>query len=340
MKAIAKYWEKLEENRVVCTLCPDLCKLYDGQVGACGVRINESGTLYTYTYGSLISANIDPVEKKPLFHFIPGHKTLTIATPGCNLHCKGCQNYEISQVNIKKQDKSFYIDTFIDPKKVVDIALQNGCKSISYSYSDPTIFIEYMLDVAKEAKKKGLKNIMVTALYIESPPLEDTFDFIDAYSIDLKFFDDKIYRTYSKGKLEPILKAIKSVYEAKKWLEITTLLVPTLLDENQLRAIARFIKNELSENVPWHISKFFPYYKALDLPPTPDYLLERAFEIGKEEGLNYIYVGNIWPNYKEDTICPNCKTVLIKREGYKVVKNIVKHSRCPNCEFYVPIIEI
>ncbi len=335
MKTLAKFW-KPSNGKVECYLCPVECRLKEDQVGSCGVRVNHGGKLYTYTYGSLISAAVDPVEKKPLFHFYPGHTTLTIATPGCNLHCRGCQNWEISQVPKGKVfEDSFFTDTNVPPEAVVEAALREGCESISYSYSDPTIFVEYMLDVARIAKEKGLKNIMVTAGYINREPLEEIDRYMDAYSIDLKFFSDESYRRYSKGRLQPVLDTIKFVFERGKWVELTTLLVPEFLDERQIRDIARWIVRELAPWVPWHLSRFFPYYKATDLPPTPVEDLERAFQIGKEEGLEFVYVGNLFGNRQESTYCPLCGEEVIGRRGYLITKVELEGGRCKRCGYEI-----
>ena len=335
MKTLAKFWRPIN-GKVECYLCPVGCELKDGQVGSCGVRVNHEGKLYTYTYGSLISAAIDPVEKKPLFHFYPGHKTLTIATPGCNLHCKGCQNWEISQVpKGEVTENSFYQETNVPPEVIVEKALEEGCESISYSYSDPTIFAEYMIDVAKLAKERGLKNIMVTAGYINPEPLEEIDRYMDAYSIDLKFFSDESYRKYSKGRLQPVLDTIRYVFERGKWLEITTLLVPRYLNEEQLRGIANWISEELAPWVPWHISRFFPYYKAKDLPPTPVEELEKAYRIGKEAGLEYVFVGNLFGNDHESTFCPKCGNRVIGRKGYIITGIDMKDGKCGRCGYEI-----
>ncbi len=327
----ASYWRKTEDDKIICELCPDYCKLKEGQVGVCGVRFNKDNKLMSATYGSLVSIALDPVEKKPLFHFLPGHKTLTIATPGCNLHCLGCQNYEISQVRIDESNKSFFENTFMSPQDIVKKAVEVGAKSISYSYSDPIIFYEYMVDIAKIAKRHGLKNIMVTAGYITKEPALELIDLIDAFSIDLKFFSDKMYAKYSKAKLQPILDFIKLCVEHKKWVELTTLLVPKYVDEEQLSLIAKFIKN-LNPAIPWHISRFFPYYKAMDLPPTSESMIEKAYEIGKEEGLFYVYTGNIKSNH-ENTLCPKCGSVVIERDRYFIKSLKLNQGRCYNCEY-------
>ena len=335
MRTVARFWKPVN-GKVECYLCPVGCELKEGQVGSCGVRANHGGKLYTYTYGSLISAAIDPVEKKPLFHFYPGHRTLTIATPGCNLHCRGCQNWEISQVPKGEVFKNrFFEETMVTPELIVDKALEGGCKSISYSYSDPTIFAEYMIDVARLAKERGLKNIMVTAGYINPEPLEEIDRFMDAYSIDLKFFSDESYRRYSKGRLQPVLETIKFLFERGKWIELTTLIVPRYLDEAQIRGIAEWIAEELAPWVPWHLSRFFPHYKATDLPPTPVEDLERAYRIGKEIGLDYVYVGNLVGNSHESTFCPNCGNEVIGRHGYLITKLDLRGNLCGRCGYEI-----
>lgn len=333
MKAVAKFWKPVN-GKVKCYLCPVNCELKEGQIGSCGVRRNEEGRLFTYTFGSLSSAAIDPIEKKPLFHFYPGHSTFTIATPGCNLHCLGCQNWELSQVPKGEiLEDTFYTETSVPPELVVRKALASGCRSISYSYSDPTIFVEYVIEVAKLAREKGLKNVVVTAGYINPEPLEEMDRFIDAYSVDLKFFSDEAYRKYSKGRLAPVLETIKYLFGKGKWIELTTLLVPRYLDEKQLRGIAEWIGRELADWVPWHLSRFFPCYRATDLPPTPPEELERAYRIGREAGLKFVYVGNLPGNRHESTFCPSCGAEVITRRVYRVVRTALEDGRCSACGF-------
>ena len=335
MKKEALFYTK-EEDKVVCTLCPIRCSLKDRQGGVCGVRINHDGILYTYTYGTLVSYAVDPVEKKPLFHYFPSHKTFTIATPGCNLHCKGCQNWEISQVKAKDViENELFKDTNVPPEYVVEMAIASGSKSISFSYTEPVIFYEYMYEIARISKERGLYTIMVTALYIEEEPLEKLLEVIDAFSVDLKFFSDEAYRKYSGAKLEPILKNIKKVFKAGKWLELTTLMVPEYLTRNQIENIAKWISEELAPWVPWHISRFFPYYKAKDLPVTPLEDMLYAYEKGKEAGLEYIYLGNIDTDRYEHTYCPSCGEILIRRRIFTVIENRIKGGRCPRCSYEI-----
>jgi len=341
MKTEALFWEVIDDEKkiVQCNLCPHRCKLRDGKYGICGVRKNEGGKLYTYTYGSLVAMALDPVEKKPLYHFYPGHKTLTIATPGCNFKCLGCQNWEISQVSPEDTEREPVFSQLVEPSIIVEKALEVGAKSISFSYTEPTIYFEYMLDISKLAKEKGLYTIMVSNAYIEKEPLEVLLDYIDAFSFDLKFFSDEQYRKYAKGRLEPVLSTIKKVFEAGKWLEITTLLVPQFLDLEQIEKIALWIKEELSDWVPWHISRFFPQYKTVGiLPPTPEDMIFQAYEIGKRIGLKYIYVGNFPLSALENTYCPNCGKLLIKRQGFFIVENYLKGPYCPFCGHKIEIV--
>ncbi len=335
MKAVARFW-KAVNGRVKCHLCPVNCELKDGQIGTCGVRVNEGGTLYTYTYGSLSSAAVDPIEKKPLFHFYPGHPTFTIATPGCNLHCLGCQNWELSQVPKGEiLTDSFYRETHVPPEVVVRKALELGCESISYSYSDPTVFAEYVIEISRLAREKGLRNVMVTAGYINPEPLEEIDRYMDAYSVDLKFFSDEAYRKYSKGRLQPVLETIRYIFRRGKWLEITTLLVPGYVDGDQLKGIAEWIVGELADWVPWHISRFFPHYRATDLPPTPEEALERAYGIGVSAGLKYVYVGNLPGNRHESTLCPSCGEKVITRRVYRITEIRLRDGRCASCGYRI-----
>jgi len=335
VKKLANFFVR-ENGKVICHLCPVECKLKDSQAGSCGVRINNDGSLYTYTYGTLISFAVDPVEKKPLFHFLPGHRTFTIATPGCNLHCKGCQNWEISQVKgTQVLGNSLFENTYVPPEEVVNMAVDSGSESISFSYTEPVIFYEYMFDIAKKAKDKGLKTIMVSALYIKEEPLEYLIDIIDAFSIDLKFFKEDSYKKYSGAKLEPILKNIKKLFKSNKWLEITTLLVPQYLGKDQIKDIARWIAEELAPWVPWHISRFFPYHKAKDLPITPYEDMLYAYEAGKEAGLEYVYMGNIDTDRYEHTYCPSCGNLLIRRKVFYIMEINLKGNRCPSCNYEI-----
>jgi len=324
----AMFYEKLEENMVHCYLCSHHCRISEGKRGICGVRENIDGTLYSLVYGKLIASAIDPIEKKPLFHFLPGSSAYSIATVGCNFSCLNCQNYDISQM--PKPKRPIYGDE-VAPEEVVKMAKRHKCKSIAYTYTEPTIFFEYAYDIAKLAKKEGIRNVFVSNGYITEEALRVIAPFLDANNIDLKSFSDEFYRKVCGARLEPILNAIRLHKELGIWVEITTLVIPSLNDsEENFRKIAEFIKN-LDENIPWHVSRFYPAYKLHDQPPTPVETLSRARKIGLEVGLKHIYQGNV-PGEGENTFCPNCGRVLIERYSYEVTQNSVKDSKCPYCD--------
>ncbi|NWF86977.1 AmmeMemoRadiSam system radical SAM enzyme [Candidatus Bathyarchaeota archaeon] len=323
----AMFYEKLERNMVRCYLCSHHCRISEGKRGICGVRENINGTLYSLVYGKLIASAVDPVEKKPLFHFLPGSSAYSIATVGCNFSCLNCQNYDISQM--PKPNKPIYGEE-VSPEEVVEAAKRYKCESIAYTYTEPTIFFEYAYDIAKLAKKEGIKNIFVSNGYITEEALREIAPYLDANNIDLKSFSDEFYRKVCRARLEPVLNSIRLHREFNIWIEITTLVIPSLNDsEENFRKIAEFIKN-LDENIPWHVSAFYPAYKLTDLPPTQIETLDKARRIGLETGLKYVYQGNV-PGEGENTLCPSCGKVLIKRSGYIVLKYSVKDSECPHC---------
>jgi pyruvate formate lyase activating enzyme len=323
----AMFYEKLNGNMVHCYLCSHHCRISEGKRGICGVRENISGTLYSLIYGKLIAGAIDPIEKKPLFHFLPGSSAYSIATVGCNFSCLNCQNYDISQT--PKPKKPIYGDE-VAPEEVVKMAKQYKCKSIAYTYTEPTIFFEYAFDTAKLAKKEGIRNVFVSNGYITEEPLRAIAPYLDANNIDLKSFSDEFYRKVCGARLEPILNAIRLHKELGIWIEITTLVIPSLNDsEENFGKITEFMKS-LDENIPWHVSRFYPAYKLHDQPPTPVETLNRARKIGLQVGLKHVYQGNV-PGEAENTFCPNCGQVLIERCSYKVTKNSVENSKCPFC---------
>lgn len=321
------FYEKLEENMVHCHLCSHHCRISVGKRGICSVRENINGKLYSLVYGKLIASAIDPIEKKPLFHFLPGSSAYSIATVGCNFSCLNCQNYDISQT--PKPKKPIYGDE-VSPQEVVEAAKHHKCESIAYTYTEPTIFFEYAYDIAKLAKKEGIKNVFVSNGYITEEALRVIAPYLDANNIDLKSFSDEFYGKVCGARLEPVLNSIRLHKELGIWIEITTLVIPSLNDsEENFRRIAEFIKS-LDENIPWHVSRFYPAYKLYDQPPTPVETLDKAMKIGSEVGLKYMYQGNV-PGEGENTLCPNCGQVLIERHGYEVTQNSVKCSKCPYC---------
>jgi len=329
----ALLYEKLENKIVHCYLCGHQCRIADKKFGFCGVRENVDGTLYTYAYGKLIASHIDPIEKKPLYHFLPGSFSFSIATIGCNFHCGFCQNWEISQSSFRDGDN--LAGEEITPQEIVETVVKNRCKSISYTYTEPTIFFEYALETAKLAKTKGLYNNFVTNGYMSREALEMIKPYLDAANVDLKFFKDSSYRNICKASLEPVLNSIRLMRKLKIWVEITTLIVPGENDsEEELRNIAEFIVS-VDKNIPWHVSRFHPDYQFTDHKPTPETTLKKAQDIGANCGLNYVYVGNVsgWGN---DTHCHNCKKLLIKREIFSVLEYNIKQGKCVYCNTIVP----
>ncbi len=321
----ALFYEKVEDD-VRCRLCPHNCFIKPNMRGVCGVRENINGKLYSLVYGKSVSANIDPIEKKPLFHFLPGTKAFSIATVGCNFRCLFCQNFDISQA--PKPKKPIFGHELL-PEDVVGLAKRYGCSSIAYTYTEPTVFYEYALETARLARKEGIKNLWISNGYINQEPLEEISKYLDAGNIDLKG-SDKFYREIAGGRLEPVLDTIRTLKKKGIWTEVTTLLIPGHNDSvEDLKNIAEFIS---SIGAPWHISRFFPMYKMLDVPPTPLSSLEKAVEIGREKGIKYIYVGNVPEN--EDTVCPKCGFHVIERVGYQVV-NHLDHGKCPKCGYKI-----
>jgi len=310
-KEITKYYKKLEKGRVECTLCPHGCILVEGQSGLCNARKNIDEKMQSLTYGKLVAIHIDPVEKKPLYHFHPGTNTLSIGTAGCNLHCKNCQNSHISQ---KSPDDLSY--TASTPQQIIDAAIKNDCQSISYTYTEPTIFYEFMLETAKLAHKNGLKNIIVSNGYINQEPLLELVPYIDGANIDLKCFNDSIYKKMTTANLQPVLNTLKILKENGVWLEITNLVIPQWTDNMKMidEMCGWLVENNFTD-VPLHFSRFHPSYKMDDIPPTPTETLEKAYNIAKEKGIKYVYIGNLLSD-KNNTFCPYCGDKVINRDGF------------------------
>jgi len=338
----ALLYEKLENKLVHCYLCAHHCRIADKKFGFCGVRQNIDGLLYTHAYGKVIASHIDPIEKKPLYHFLPGSFSFSIATIGCNFHCGFCQNWEISQATFRDQKKGLSpqgtvpaLEEGFSPEDIVRAALKNKCKSISYTYTEPTIFFEYAYETAKLAKEKGLYNNFVTNGYMTKDALTMIKPYLDAANVDLKFFKDSSYRKICAASLQPVLDSIKLMRELGIWVEVTTLVVPRENDsEEELTGIARFIAS-VDKNMPWHVSRFHPDYKFRDREPTPEATLKRAEELGKKCGLTYIYVGNVI-GFGNDTFCPSCKKLLIKREYFSVLEYNIKQGKCSFCNALIP----
>lgn len=327
----AMLYEKLSEERVRCYLCAHECTIAEDRRGVCQVRENRGGTLYTLVYGRTIARQVDPVEKKPLFHFYPGSRSYSVATPGCNFRCTWCQNADISQM---PRESHLQMGMEASPQDIVSAAQRNRCRSIAYTYTEPTIFFEYSYDTARVAHQQGLANIYVTNGFMTAGAGEmlETLDpYLDAANVDLKAFRDETYREYVGGRLEPVLNSLKKMKELGIWLEVTTLVIPGINDEsNELRDAASFIADELGPETPWHISRFRPSYKMQDRAATPLSTLQRAQRIGEEEGLYHVYLGNV-PG-ESNVVCHECGKTLIRRSGFRVVDNLVtKQGECPSC---------
>ena len=325
----AMFYEQLEDKTVNCNLCSHSCRrIADSKRGICGVRENRDGKLYSLVYGRIAARSVDPIEKKPLFNFLPGSRSYSIATVGCNFRCDNCQNYDISQL---PKERGIIVGQDVSPEEIVLAAKLSNCESIAYTYSEPTIFFEYAYDIAKLASKEGIKNVFVTNGYITPEALKEISPYLDAANIDLKSFSDEFYRKICGARLKPVLDSIRLYKSLGIWTEITTLIIPSLNDsEEELRKIAEFIK-EMGEETPWHITQFHPTYKLIDLTRTPVTILRKAREIGLEAGLKYVYEGNVPGEDGENTYCPNCGKLLIHRFGYHIKENKIKNSACTYC---------
>jgi len=336
----ALLYEKLDGKKVHCFLCPRDCRIADGKSGYCGVRKNEGGTLYTMIYGVVSSVNVDPIEKKPLFHYLPGSKCFSLGTLGCNMRCIHCQNWQISFAGEKEVSASEGTN-YLSPEKAIDMALQSGSKSIAWTYNEPTIWMEYTLDCAKIAKKAGLKTIYVTNGYITPQGLDTIGPYLDVFRVDIKGFTKEFYSKLAKIKnYETILDA--TIRAKKKWnmhVEAITLIIPDWNDdEAQLSGIANWIKDNLGPDTPWHVTQFMPYLELADKEPTPIPTLERAQKIGTDAGLKYVYIGNVPGHKGENTYCPNCSKLLIERVGYKTQIIGMSDNKCANCGESIPVI--
>jgi pyruvate formate lyase activating enzyme len=332
----ALFYQKAKNgtSQVQCFLCQHHCRIKEGKRGFCKVRENQRGTLYSLNYGRLISENIDPIEKKPIFHLLPGSRSYSIATVGCNFRCKHCQNYEISQ--FPRFHEGAIPGTLRSPAEVVEAAQHAGCASISYTYVEPTIFYEFALESSRLAQSRGLRNIFVSNGYTGPEAMRELAPSLDANNIDLKAFTDKFYKEVCQARLQPVLDTITLTHSLGIWLEVTTLVIPGWNDsEPELRDIARFIKG-ISPDIPWHVSRFWPTYEMTDRPPTPRSTLIRAREIGLEEGLRYVYMGNLPEKGGENTLCPVCGALVIERTGFSVSRLLLRGNTCGNCQTPIP----
>lgn len=322
----ALWYETLPNGLVHCRLCPNSCRLADGQIGLCKVRKNVGGKLYTLSYGQLAAVHVDPIEKKPFYHVLPGAQAFSIATPGCNMRCLFCQNWEISQAfpwQVATQAAT--------PEQVVEAALRSGAQAIAFTYSEPTIFYEYMLAIAQLAQAKGLKTLVVSNGYIQPEPLRELLPFIDAYKVDFKAFDPQFYVDLTGGRREPILEAMKIIQASGTWLEIVNLLVPGHNDgTDEIRQLARWIKDNLGPDVPLHFSRFHPQHKLANLPPTPVETVVRARDIALAEGLHYVYTGNVPYPDGDSTRSPKTGEIVVERKNFFLVRNHLVDGVAPD----------
>jgi pyruvate formate lyase activating enzyme len=329
----ALFYQQAEEGKVVCNLCQHRCHIGPGKRGICGVRENRDGQLVSLVYGRLVSGNIDPIEKKPMFHFLPGSRSYSIATVGCNFQCLHCQNYQISQY--PHLNKGEITGAACSPQSVVEGAMEAGCASISYTYVEPTIFYEFAYDCAVLARERGIRNVFVSNGYMTPEVTRHLAPVLDGINIDLKGFTADFYRKVCKARLEPVLENIRLFHELGVWVEVTTLVIPGLNDsEDELRAMARFLKG-VSIDIPWHVTGFYPTYKMLDRPSTSLASLAMAREIGLAEGLRFVYEGNVAGSGGEDTRCPECGAMLIRRTGFRSELAAMADGRCSACQFQV-----
>ncbi len=329
----AKFYKKLDGKQARCELCNHFCLIDDGKRGACGVRENRDGVLYALNYGKLVAQHVDPIEKKPLFHFLPGSLAYSISTVGCSFGCEFCQNWDISQA--PKQGREIGGIDFTS-EEIVTAAKEAGCDSIAHTYVEPTIFYEFARDVSLLAKKEGIKNIWVSNGFMAREVLESMIDegILNAINVDLKSFDEKFYLTKCKARLGPVKENLEFLAKSDVWLEVTTLLIPGVNDgEEEIREAAEFIYG-LGDDVPWHISAFHPAYKMVDIPRTPPEVLIKAREIGMDVGLKYVYTGNVPGLEGENTYCPECGEVVVKRVGFGVgLKS--RDGKCEDCGFQI-----
>jgi len=331
-KVEARYYEKLPDREIECKLCPRYCKLGDKERGYCGVRENIDGTYYTLVYGKACAIHIDPIEKKPLFHFLPRSNALSLATAGCNVNCKFCQNWEISQVR-PEQVRNYDLP----PRQVAALAQKNRCPVIAYTYTEPVVFLEYMYDTAVESRKNNIKNVVITGGHINPEPMRELTQVVEGIKIDLKGFSQPFYTDYVRGELKPVLDAIKIVHQSQAWLEIVYLVIPSLNDSpEEIQRMCRWLMKEVGPDVPVHFSRFHPMYLVKNLPPTPISTLERSHRIALEEGIHFAYIGNVPGHEAENTYCPRCQKIVIQRVGYQIKKVELEKGQCKFCRQPIP----
>jgi pyruvate formate lyase activating enzyme len=328
----AMHWEKRPDRQVRCTLCPRECEVADVERGYCGVRENQGGVYQTLVYGALCSANVDPIEKKPLFHYLPGTTAFSVATAGCNIECKFCQNWQISQFRPEQVDS-----VLVTPQRLVQACQQHNAPTIAYTYSEPVVFYEYMRDTAALARKHGIGSVMISNGYIQERPLRELCPHLTAVKIDFKAFSETFYRDWCAGHLEPVLATLGTLKDVGIWFELVILIIPTLNDSaEETRKMARWVVQNLGPDVPMHFTRFHPTYRVTNLPRTPPKTLERCRQIALDAGVHYVYAGNVPMHPGENTYCHACGRELIRRVGFQVAENNVRNGQCPSCRAEIP----
>ena len=328
-----EFFEQLPGKKIKCKTCPRECVVGDRERGFCGSRENRGGVYYTLVYGRAAALNLDPIEKKPLFHFLPGSGALSIGTAGCNMDCKDCQNWELSQ----RRPEQVQRNADLPPEKLAALAQRNGAPVLAYTYTEPVTFYEYMHDAAKVGRARGLKSVMISNGYIQAEPMKQVCQVLDAVKVDLKSFRPDFYVKYCRGTLPPVLETIKLVHKLGKWLELVYLVVPTLNDKSsEIAEMCRWIKKTIGPDVPLHFSRFSPEYQLKNLPPTPYETLERARRVARQEGLHYVYLGNVPGEEVASTVCPKCKRTIVRRNGFQVLSLDIAGGKCKFCGQKIP----
>ncbi len=328
----AMFWEKLDEKKVKCVLCPRECEVADVERGYCGVRENQGGVYQTLVYGALCSANVDPIEKKPLFHYLPGTTAFSIATAGCNIECKFCQNWRISQFRPEQVES-----VLVEPDQLAAACKARRCPTIAYTYSEPVIFYEYMHDAAAAARERGIGSVMISNGYIQEKPLRQLCRHLTAVKVDFKAYSEKFYADACAGKLRPVLDALEVLKDIGIWLELVILIIPTLNDSpDEIKGMSDWVVKHLGPDVPMHFTRFHPTYRITNLPRTPISTLERCRRIAMDAGVHYVYAGNVPMHPGENTYCHGCQNELIRRVGFRVTSNKIKDGKCPKCDTKIP----
>ncbi|HEX7424670.1 MAG TPA: AmmeMemoRadiSam system radical SAM enzyme [Terriglobales bacterium] len=328
----AKFYQKLQNKKIKCKLCPRECTVGDRERGYCGVRENRGGTYYTLVHSRVCTAHIDPIEKKPLFHYLPGTLAFSLATAGCNVNCKFCQNWDISQVRPEQVPADY-----APPQRIADLAKQYRCPTIAYTYSEPVVFSEYLMDAADAGHEAGIRSVVVSNGYMQEEALKTAYGKMDAVKIDLKAFSESYYKDVVVAELKPVLDSLVTLRKMNKWTEIVYLVVPTLNDsDSEFRGLARWIKTNLGVDVPIHFTQFHPEYLLKNLPITPVPTLERAKAIADAEGLHYVYIGNVPGHPAQNTYCPKCHRMLVERLGFTASRMLIRKGSCPFCGQPIP----